>query len=58
MQMQLPTSTLAIFAIFAAMGLIGAVAIELLIILEEAEAKGCLPGGTGSNASKGRCIKP
>lgn len=55
--MQIPTSTLAIFAIFAAMGLIGAVGIELLIILGEAEAAGCKPGLSGFNASQGRCFK-
>ena len=44
--MQLSTSTLAIFAIFVAMGLIGAVTIELVAILE-AEAK-CKPGSTGT----------
>jgi hypothetical protein len=51
-------STLVIFAIIAALGLVTVVAVDIIVTAQEAEAKGCLPGGTGSNASKGRCVKP
>jgi hypothetical protein len=51
-------STLVIFALIAALGLVTVVAVDIILTAQEAEAKGCLPGGTGSNASKGKCIKP
>ena len=51
-------STLVIFAIIAALGLVTVVAVDIILTAQEAEAKGCSPGGTGSNASKGKCIKP
>ena len=53
---------LTIFAIVAALGLVTVVAVEVLSIVQEAEA---VPGGGGGcppgpafNASKGRCIHP
>jgi hypothetical protein len=55
-------TTLALFATVAAIGLIGGVAVQVLSLLENAEAKGCInpnaPGGgsIASNASKGRCV--
>jgi hypothetical protein len=50
-------STLVIFALIAALGLVTVVAVDIVLTAQEAEAKGCSPGGTGSNASKGKCIK-
>jgi hypothetical protein len=62
--MELPsTTTLAVFAIVAAMGLVGAVAVQVLSIAEDAEARGCInpnaPGGgsVAFNASQGRCAR-
>jgi hypothetical protein len=50
-------------SIIIAIGLFGVVAIEIMSITQEAEARGCInenaPGG-GSiavNASKGRCVQ-
>jgi hypothetical protein len=51
-------STMVLFALVAALGLVSVVAVDIILTAQEAEAKGCLPGGTGSNASKGKCIKP
>ena len=48
------TTTLAIFAVFAIMGLVGVAGVTILWIIEDAEAK-CRPGGTGYNASQGKC---
>ncbi len=63
MQME-STTTMAIFAIVAVMGLVGVVAIGIMSVPEDVEAKGCItphaPGG-GSiayNASKGQCNNP
>ena len=58
--------TLAIFAIVAALGLVGVLAIETLILAQEQQqafAKGQPPGRgceftPGGNASKGRCFHP
>jgi hypothetical protein len=51
-------TTMVIFAILAAFGLITIVAVDILLDTQEAEAKGCPPGGTGFNASQGKCDKP
>jgi Flp pilus assembly protein CpaB len=48
-------NTLAIFAIVAAMGLVGVVAVTITSIPENAEAAGC-NNGIAFNASKGRCF--
>jgi len=53
--MEIPTTTLAIFAIVAAMGLIGVVAIAIMSVPEDAEARGC-KSGVPFNASQGRCF--
>jgi hypothetical protein len=50
-------STLVIFAIIAALGLVTVVAVDIIFTAQEAEAKGCKPSGTGANASLGRCVK-
>ncbi len=55
--MEIPTTTLAIFAVVAAMGLVGVVAIGIMSVLEDAEAAGCKIG-IAANASKGRCVSP
>jgi multidrug efflux pump subunit AcrB len=58
--MELPIGILGIFAIIAAMGLIGVVAIEVILISEEAEAqkpRGC-NRSVAANASQGRCVEP
>jgi hypothetical protein len=58
--MELTTTTLAIFAVVAAMGLVGVVAIEIMLISEEAEAqkpRGC-NRSVAANASQGRCVEP
>jgi hypothetical protein len=51
---------LVMFVIVAAFGLVAVAAVEVALIsqLQDADARGCRPGGTGSNASKGRCIQP
>jgi hypothetical protein len=51
-------TTMVIFAIMAAFGLIAIVTVGVVLTMQEAEAKGCTPGGTGFNASKGKCDKP
>jgi hypothetical protein len=50
-------STLIIFAIVAALGLIGVVAVNIVLTSEEVEGKGCRTS-VAANASKGRCIQP
>jgi hypothetical protein len=49
-QLELTTTTL------AAMGLIGVVAVQILSVPEDAEARGC-NNSVAANASKGRCIR-
>lgn len=51
-------TTVVIFAILAAFGLVTIVAVDIVFTTQEAEAKGCVPGGTGFNASQGKCFKP
>jgi Flp pilus assembly protein CpaB len=46
-----------LFAIATIFGLVGVVAIDSILMTQEAEAKGCR-AGIGANASKGRCIHP
>ena len=57
MEMEITTTTLAIFAIVAAMGLIGVVAIQVVSTPQEAIARGC-KSGVPFNASQGRCFHP
>jgi hypothetical protein len=49
-------TTLIIFAVIAALGLVTVVAIDVILTAQEAEAA-CRAGGTGFNASQGRCFK-
>jgi multidrug transporter EmrE-like cation transporter len=46
-----------IFAIWAALGLVAIVALDIVFTAQEAEAKGC-PSSIAANASKGRCVNP
>lgn len=55
--MEISTTTLAIFAVIAMLGLVGVVGVTILWTIEDAEAKGCTPGGIGFNASQGRCFR-
>ena len=58
--MEMSTTTLAIFAVVAAMGLVGVAAIAVISIPQEAAA-GCEKGKAVSqafNASQGRCFRP
>lgn len=48
---------LVLMSIILAIGLFGVVAIEIISISQEAEAKGCT-SSTAFNASKGRCFQP
>jgi hypothetical protein len=50
-------STIVLFVLVAGLGPITVVALDLILTMQEAEAK-CRVGGTGYNASKGRCIQP
>jgi hypothetical protein len=49
-------STLVIFAIIAALGLVTVVAVDIMVTAQEAEAKGCRTS-QAVNASKGRCLQ-
>jgi hypothetical protein len=50
-------STLVIFAIIAALGLVTVIAVDIILTAQEVEAKGCRTS-VAANASKGRCIQP
>jgi hypothetical protein len=50
-------TTVVIFAILAAFGLVTIVAVDIVLTGQEAEAKGC-PNSVAANASKGRCVNP
>jgi hypothetical protein len=49
-------TTVVIFAILAAFGLITVVAVDVVLNAQEAEAKGCRTS-QAVNSSKGRCIR-
>jgi hypothetical protein len=51
-------STLVIFALLAALGLVTLVAVDIMLAAQEAEAKGCPVGTPAPNASKTRCFRP
>ena len=50
-------TTLGIFALVAALGLVTVVAVDLVLTMQEAEARGCQTS-VAVNASKGRCFNP
>jgi hypothetical protein len=49
-------NTLVLFALIAALGLVTVVAVDIILTMQEAEAKGCRTS-TAVNASKGRCLQ-
>ena len=53
-------STLVIFALIAALGLVSVIAVDILLTAQEAEAqkpRGC-NRSVAANASQGRCVEP
>ena len=50
------TQTLVIFALVAALGLVTVVAVDVMLTMQEAEARGC-QHSQAVNASKGRCFR-
>jgi hypothetical protein len=46
-----------IFAILAAFGLVAIVAVDIVLITQEVEAKGC-KNSNAANKSEGRCVDP
>jgi hypothetical protein len=53
--------SLVIFALVAALGLVTIEAVDLVLTMQEADARGCTSGAAASiaiNASKGRCFHP
>jgi hypothetical protein len=50
-------STMVLFAVVAALGLVGVVVVDIMLTSQEAEAKGC-NRSIAANASQGRCIHP
>ena len=54
MNQQTTQTTMVIFAILAAFGLVAIIAVDIALTTQEAEAK-CQVFGTGYNASKGKC---
>jgi hypothetical protein len=53
--MEFSTTTLALIAIIAVIGLTGVVALDIIIPLQNAEAKGCQFPVLPSNVSQKRC---
>jgi hypothetical protein len=53
-------STLVLFTVVAALGLVGVgvVAVNIIPNTQEAEAKGCSLTSPAANTSRGFCIKP
>jgi hypothetical protein len=49
-------TTLVIFALIAAMGLVTVVVVDIVLTMQAAEAVGC-NRSIAANASKGRCIR-
>jgi Flp pilus assembly protein CpaB len=47
-------TAIVLFALVAAFGLVTVIAVDIMLTAQEAEAK-CRVGGTGYNASRGRC---
>jgi hypothetical protein len=50
-------STTVLFALIAALGLVTVVAVDVILTIQEAEARGCKTS-QAFNASKGRCFHP
>jgi hypothetical protein len=49
---------LTIFVIVAALGLVAVVAVQVISIAQESEARGCPGTSPAANASKTRCFRP
>jgi hypothetical protein len=58
LELEETNSILINFDLIAALGLVTVVAVDIMLTTQEAEAKGCSPGGSGFNASQGKCFKP
>lgn len=54
--MEFSNNIFAMIAIVMAMGLVGVVTVDIMIDLQNAEAKGC-SNSIAINASQGRCFK-
>jgi hypothetical protein len=50
-------STMVLFALIAALGLVTVVVVDVVWLAQDAEAKGCRTS-IAANASKGRCVNP
>ena len=50
-------TTLVIFSLVAALGLVTVVAVDLVLTMQEAEARGRSTSTPAVNASKGRCFQ-
>jgi hypothetical protein len=48
-------ATMLLFAVVAALGLVGVVVVDIMLTAQEAEARGC-HSGVAFNASRGRCL--
>jgi Flp pilus assembly protein CpaB len=50
-------TTVVIFAILAAFGLVAILTVDIALTTQEAEAKGC-KNSNAANKSEGRCVNP
>jgi hypothetical protein len=48
-------TAIVLFALVAALGLVGVVVVDIMLTAQEAEARGC-HSGVAFNASRGRCL--
>jgi hypothetical protein len=51
-------STMVLFALIAVLGLVTVVAVDLILSMQEVEARGCSLTSPAANASKTRCVRP
>ena len=51
-------SPLQLVALMMALGVLGIVVADTIIAIQEAEARGCAPGGFAFNKSQARCFRP
>jgi hypothetical protein len=56
MNLTMTQTAIVLFALVAAFGLVTVVAVDIILTVQEAEAKGCRTS-IAVNASKGRCIR-
>jgi hypothetical protein len=50
-------STMVLFALITALGLVAVVAVDIMLTAQEADARGC-NNSVAFNASQGRCFHP